>query len=154
MDEYFWNRVTKTDTCWLWVGSIKWNGYGDIRYKAGHKVAHHYLVGAAPPGLDWDHVCHDQDATCKGGITCLHRRCVNPDHLELVTRGINLARGRHDYIAQGAFNRRKTHCPQGHEYSTENTRVKPNGWRDCRECKRVSERNRRKRIIARPVTAG
>lgn len=30
----------------------------------------------------------------------------------------------------------RTHCPHGHEYTEANTRVQPNGWRRCRQCKR------------------
>jgi HNH endonuclease/NUMOD4 motif len=33
--------------------------------------------------------------------------------------------------------RNKTHCPQGHPYDEANTRVKPNGHRDCRACARA-----------------
>ena len=37
------------------------------------------------------------------------------------------------------FNRRRltTTCPQGHEYTPENTYVSPNGSRFCRTCKRA-----------------
>jgi hypothetical protein len=33
---------------------------------------------------------------------------------------------------------RTTHCKNGHEYSIENTYVKPNGARNCRQCLRAS----------------
>ena len=35
-----------------------------------------------------------------------------------------------------ALNAAKTHCPQGHPYSTENTYVSPQGKRFCRACHR------------------
>lgn len=35
----------------------------------------------------------------------------------------------------GKANKAKTHCPQGHPYSEENTWVRSNGWRECRICK-------------------
>ena len=34
-----------------------------------------------------------------------------------------------------AANAQKTRCPQGHEYSEENTYLAPNGWRQCRTCR-------------------
>jgi hypothetical protein len=32
--------------------------------------------------------------------------------------------------------RERTHCPQGHEYTPENTYVSARGWRYCRACNR------------------
>lgn len=42
----------------------------------------------------------------------------------------------------GKHNLLKTHCPQGHPYSPENTRTPPSGGRYCRACER--ERGRRR----------
>lgn len=36
-----------------------------------------------------------------------------------------------------------THCVRGHEFTAENTYVKPNGTRNCRACKRAVDRGRR-----------
>jgi hypothetical protein len=47
-------------------------------------------------------------------------------------------------------NARKTHCPQGHPYSPENTSVR-DGQRHCRTCHRERERARKAR--ARDVLA-
>lgn len=35
----------------------------------------------------------------------------------------------------GTHNRNKTHCPQGHEYSEQNTSIRPDGSRACKKCK-------------------
>jgi hypothetical protein len=43
---------------------------------------------------DLDHLCHNADLQCPGGRGCPHRRCVRPDHLEVVTRQVNVRRGR------------------------------------------------------------
>lgn len=40
---------------------------------------------------------------------------------------------------------RKTHCPKGHEYTTDNTYVDLRGWRICRTCHREKLRRRRAR---------
>lgn len=40
-------------------------------------------------------------------------------------------------------NKDKTHCPQGHEYNEENTKLDKNGGRSCRTCRRERDRKRR-----------
>lgn len=72
------------DGCWLWCGSIHANGYGKFRFdgdiKYAHRVAYVLFVGVIPDGLVIDHLCRK-------------RSCVNPSHLEPVTRGENTRRG-------------------------------------------------------------
>lgn len=36
--------------------------------------------------------------------------------------------------ASGAKKRARTHCASGHEFTEENTRITPEGWRNCRRC--------------------
>lgn len=121
--------------CWLWTGSIQqspfpkypgYNGYGSFarpgKSKLAHRASYELFVGEIPDGLHIDHLCRV-------------RSCVNPKHLEPVTRAENVRRGN-----GGAYFRDKTHCPQGHEYSSENTTVKPISGkpnrfnRICRTC--------------------
>ncbi|WP_425607463.1 RusA family crossover junction endodeoxyribonuclease [Rhodococcus pyridinivorans] len=47
------------------------------------------------------------------------------------------------YCTKDCFNRSKTHCPQGHEYTDENTYVCPQGRRNCRTCRTEASRKRR-----------
>jgi hypothetical protein len=115
--------------CILRTVAIDRDGYGLIRESNGktrraHRVAYELLVGPIADGLHLDHLCHTRDLSCPGGAKCLHRRCINPDHLEPVTSGENTARG---------GNSRKTHCKNGHEFSPENTHVSRRG-RSCRAC--------------------
>lgn len=42
-----------------------------------------------------------------------------------------------------AITARRTHCANGHEYSPENTRICPDGGRDCRTCDRERKRKER-----------
>ncbi len=139
----FWAKVrvadaADPDACWLWTGALDRDGYGQFwvagRQVKAHRFAYELLVGPIPDGLQGDHQCHNRDKSCKGGPTCLHRRCVNsPDHLEPASGRDNTMRG--DTITAG--NASKTHCPVGHPYSSANTRVRSDGGRDCRACKRA-----------------
>jgi hypothetical protein len=88
------------DDCSTWTGAIQSRGYGSFGFGArghvrtylAHRLAHHWFVGPIPDGLQIDHVCHNLDLTCAGGRACVHRRCVNPTHLEPVTGGQNIWR--------------------------------------------------------------
>lgn len=85
------------------------------------------LNGPVPDGLQVDHACHTADTTCPGGERCIHRRCVRPEHLELVTPSENTMRQRH-------ANRLKDTCPQGHPLAGDNLVVWSDGKRRCRTC--------------------
>lgn len=37
-------------------------------------------------------------------------------------------------LVNGARQRARTHCSAGHEFTAENTRITPEGWRNCRIC--------------------
>lgn len=108
--------------CWLWLGHTqKAGGYGVFADKGGKQVlAHRWiyerLMGPIPEGKEIDHLCRV-------------RRCVNPQHLEAVTRAENIRRG-----SAPLFQISKTHCPQGHPYNRENTRINKAGGRVCRAC--------------------
>jgi hypothetical protein len=69
--------------CWIWkltksrgYGRKRWNG----RVQGAHVMMWTQLHGPVPDGLELDHLCHV-------------RACVNPDHLEPVTRSENQRRG-------------------------------------------------------------
>lgn len=129
--------VDEETGCWLWTGNINSQGYGLIlpngsnqRLRA-HRAMYELLVGPIPEGLTLDHLCHSADASCVGGSSCQHRRCVNPAHLEPVTRGENVRRGAPP---------KRTHCPKGHPYDEANTYRRKSGGRVCRTCGRSARR--------------
>ncbi len=140
----FWSKVDKRgpDDCWLWTGTIlKDSGYAVLtvagKVRSAHRFAYELLVGPIPDGLTIDHTCHSRNlASCAGGPTCAHRRCVNPAHLEPVTAVENSQRAVRD------------HCKHGHPFDEANTYWAPKtGKRVCRACwpattKRYRERKR------------
>lgn len=46
---------------------------------------------------------------------------------------------------KGGDNKDKTHCWKGHEFTPENTKYTKEGWRNCKRCHALAERERRKR---------
>lgn len=123
----FWDRVEKTDGCWVWTGPLDMYGYGKVQIgsatRGAHRVAYIETRGEPAIGLVLDHLCRN-------------RSCVNPSHLEPVTQRENVMRS----DAPTALNAVKTHCPQGHPYDLDNTYAMPGGGRGCRECRRASWR--------------
>jgi len=126
------HRVEPVTDCWTWTGAVSNRSYGSIFYQGRMQKAHRVMwelnFGPVPKGLELDHLCRN-------------RLCINPNHLEPVTRAENLARG-----IQSNQNIGKSHCIRGHEFNAENTRYKPgNGHRVCKECMRMHVRNWRTR---------
>lgn len=115
--------------CWLWKGALLLNGYGRLNREGytlmAHRAAYMFFVGLVPEGLVLDHLCKV-------------RHCVNPSHLEAVTQRVNLLRGNTVVAARAA----RTHCPAGHEYSAENTRLSKRNQRSCRACGHAQDRAR------------
>lgn len=121
--ERFWSKVHVGGVCWEWTASTKGNGYGQVKHPDRkspmftHRVAWEMLVGEIPEGMTIDHLCKNT-------------LCCNPDHLEVVTGRVNGLRSG----SPVALNAKKTHCPQGHEYTTDNL-VADRGRR-CKVCHR------------------
>jgi hypothetical protein len=107
--------------CWLWTAYCDRDGYGQFtarnRSRLAHRTSYELFRGAIPKGLTLDHLCRN-------------RSCVNPDHLEPVTKGINTLRG----YAPSAINKGKQVCKNGHPLNAANTYTRPDGDRACRKC--------------------
>lgn len=69
--------------CQIWQGAPGLNGYGrlsiDGRLTLAHRASYEAFVGPIPSGLTIDHLCRV-------------RMCINPEHLEPVTRAENTRR--------------------------------------------------------------
>lgn len=132
MRERFMSKVAvDPEGCWLWIASRDRDGYGqfkvDGKTRQAHQVAYELFVGPIPAGSDLDHV------RARG---CRHRHCVNPEHLEPVSRAENTRRGN----GPTAANARKSCCLKGHPFDEANTYLRPDGNRMCRACNRESVR--------------
>lgn len=77
-----------------------------------------------PEGLDLDHLCRQRD-------------CVNPDHMEPVTRSVNNSRRQYQNHSST-----KTHCPKGHAYDVFVLYPSDKGKtaRRCRACRNEADR--------------
>lgn len=108
--------------CWLWIGGIRRDGYGQIwanrRQRLAHVVMYEMARRLVPPGLELDHKCRT-------------RSCVNPAHLEAVTHRENIRRG---------STANKTACVHGHPFDLANTGFRRSGGRFCRTCSRAAIR--------------
>ena len=114
--------------CWIWGGGLSGKGYasfwGNGHRGYGHRWAYEFLRGPVASGLEIDHLCR------------VHA-CVNPFHMEAVTRRTNQRRGN----SVSGINHRKKACIRGHPFSPQNVMVKKRGH-DCKVCHRDRERAR------------
>jgi HNH endonuclease len=131
VDERFWDKVEPEPMsgCWLWTGSADHRGYGRFaitskKFVYPHRYAYEATVGTIADGLVIDHKCRNP-------------YCCNPDHLDVVRQKENIRRGNLSDANKSRF-AAITHCPQGHEYTPENTSisVSKKGYknRSCKAC--------------------
>lgn len=137
--------------CW-WHPSIPTakgyaqTGYGwpVVRSTLIHRLSWMYYKGDIPEGMVLDHTCHNP-SECVGGNNCIHRRCVNPNHLQLISAAENNSK-------TVRVLKYKTKCVNGHllkdnlyTYSRGNA---------CHTCKKEqSKMNNRKYRSAKKVGA-
>lgn len=136
----FWGKVAVSadrNVCWPWSGGQNADGYGRLgvggKLVSAHRVAWELTNGPLTAGESVLHQCDNPP-------------CCNPFHLFKGTQLENVrdarAKGRlRNTLAES--NKAKTHCPQGHEYTSKNTYTSPNSRsraRLCRQCMAVHVR--------------
>lgn len=125
-EQRFWNKVHKTDSCWLWTGSTR-DGYGQIgkdgKVIRAHRWSYQQANGSIEQTIDLHH-------------TCVNRNCVNPSHLFAVDHS------EHSTINRFSIRNGQTVCANGHKLTKGSIRVRI--IKTCRECERKREREYRR----------
>ena len=118
------------DECWPFLSSIGKSGCGRFFYQGkcrdAHRIGYELMIGPIPDGLDLHHRCEN-------------RLCVNPAHLQPATKSYHHSELSPGHIAY--INKRKTHCPYGHELSPDNCVAFALPYRKCLTCARRRSRN-------------
>ena len=69
--------------CWVYMRPTDRCGYAQVQHEGRLQMAHRLVyereVGPIPDGLEIDHLCRE-------------KACLNPAHLEVVSRGENIRR--------------------------------------------------------------
>jgi hypothetical protein len=133
VEDRFWEKVKvadKDDECWEWQGAIDTHGYGLFwPERRTTRTAHSMMwelvnEEKVPGGKQVHHICYN-------------RRCVNPDHLKLLTPALNT-------LDQPRFKDKVT-CVNGHPWIEENWYYRPDdGRKNCLICRRTRSKNLRK----------
>jgi hypothetical protein len=142
LPERFADKVGEADAngCLPWLATKDQNGYGRFftgrRNETGNRVdepAHRisYLLsgGEIPDGYVIDHLCRNP-------------ACVNPAHLEPVTRRENAMRGDHPNVIAHL----QRTCRRGHDLSLHGRIAPSTGRYRCRLCNTIMQRERRNRV--------
>jgi hypothetical protein len=130
----FWSKVDRSGgptACWPWTDPLTDGGYGQFTVKQDGKFrmvgAHRWILEQIlgrklSPVRGVEDACH----------SCNNPPCCNPLHLYVDTRSGNL---KYAVDSERHFQASKDKCPQGHEYTEDNTYRAPNGERRCRACR-------------------
>lgn len=129
----FYNKVEFSDKCWEWKASRNFKGYGQFSIKSKMYSAHRVSFYIEHGFLD-EVIMH----------ICDNPSCVRPDHLVAGTiQENNLDRDKKGRQVSG--NALKNKCKHNHEFTKDNTYIRPNGKRECFICKRNQLKSYRSR---------
>jgi hypothetical protein len=136
VEERFWSKVAKFESCWIWNGAKDETGHGRLKINciqvSAHRVSYEWKHGSIPDGMDAHH-------------KCFNPACVNPDHLQILTHSQHISLHR-------PF---KTHCKRGHEFTPDNLYNSKSGKKKCIKCSKINGIIRRdKRRVAKAIHPG
>lgn len=126
LDPYFASRVEigPKNVCWPYNGyTIK--GYGKVNRRRG-KIKRYYNAHR----WAWILLNYEPESNIEIDHLCKNKLCVNPNHLEAVSKRENLKRSN----CKSSINSKKTHCLNGHEFNNENTYWFKNKYGMMRKC--------------------
>lgn len=111
------------DGCWIWSRGKSRKGYGELTRRSNgknkkmqaHRLSYEAFIGVVPADMTIDHLC-------------LNKLCVNPFHLEIVTREENTRRAWD--VRNGSTDR----CGNGHLWKDNLVYYGNSKYRSCRTC--------------------
>lgn len=111
--EVFFSHILSLDGCWQWGGYVQNAGYASFSTSRetilAHRWSYRYFVGKIKAKMTLDHLCRN-------------KLCVNPDHLEQITRTQNIQRAGLAGVA--LHESKKLYCSKGHSYQEHGVRYK------------------------------
>lgn len=131
--------------CWNWTYATVF-GYGRVGVKDHAGVRRVLMAHRVSFELFRHPIAEDHQVD----HLCMNRACVNPDHLEAVTQQENIRRQRvakygppkAKVVLPVSPKPRQSRCKRGHDLSL--AYITSEGRRQCRACKRIAERAKRR----------
>lgn len=101
--DYTVERREYPTPCWIRRGFVNNMGYSRVTIAGkswyAHRAMYEQVIGPIPEGMDLDHLCRTTN-------------CINPDHLEPVTRAKNLQRGHGTKLTEAQVREIRTAPPE------------------------------------------
>lgn len=128
--------VNSTTGCWEYLGVIV-NGYGQLKIEdKGYKVNRLSLFIFKRFNLHSKLMALHISA-------CPFKNCWNPDH---IYSGNNSNNQQDAVTTNTHYQSQKTHCPEGHPYTSKNTAISKNGTRICKQCRAIRNKKEYHRL--------